>query len=102
MAARKSKPDAPASFVEARERLDAILEELEQDAGDVDKLATRIREAAELLRFCRERLSSARQEVQQVVAELDADAAAPAVSEPGDPEPPPGADGESPPDGLPF
>ena len=99
MAASKAKPAAPKSFVEARTRLDAILEELEQEAGDVDRLASRIREASELLRFCRERLSSARQEVQQVVAELDADDAAPAgdvpppVSEPEDPTPP---------DGLPF
>ncbi|GJM23543.1 MAG: hypothetical protein DHS20C15_34580 [Planctomycetota bacterium] len=101
MAASKAKPAAPKSFVEARTRLDAILEELEQEAGDVDRLASRIREASELLRFCRERLSSARQEVQQVVAELDADDAAPEASEPEQPAPP-ASEGDAPPDGLPF
>lgn len=106
MAARK--PKTPASFSEARERLDGILQELEEDAHDVDKLAARIREASELLRFCRERLSAARQEVQQVVAELDAgdepgDAAPSAPSHSADPDPDDAADdGSAPPEGLPF
>ncbi|MCB9899571.1 MAG: exodeoxyribonuclease VII small subunit [Planctomycetes bacterium] len=67
------QPAAPESFAEARERLDAILAELEDDAGDVDRLAARIREASMLIRFCRERLAAARQEVTEVVAELTAE-----------------------------
>lgn len=107
MAARK--PKTPASFSEARERLDGILQELEEDAHDVDKLAARIREASELLRFCRERLSAARQEVQQVVAELDAgddlgDAgpSAPSHSADSAPDDEVADDGSAPPEGLPF
>jgi exodeoxyribonuclease VII small subunit len=58
------------TFSEARERLDAILDEVESDGGDVDQLAARVREAAVLIRFCRDRLSQARQQVTEVVAEL--------------------------------
>jgi hypothetical protein len=34
-------------------------------------LATKVRRAAELLRFCRDRIASARIEVTQIVADLD-------------------------------
>jgi exodeoxyribonuclease VII small subunit len=61
------------TFAEARTRLDEILEALERDADDVDQLAARIKEASELIRHCRERLSSARHEVRDVVAELAAE-----------------------------
>ena len=61
------------TFAEARARLDEILEALERDADDVDQLAARIKEAAELIRLCRERLSAARHEVKDVVAELAAE-----------------------------
>ena len=60
------------SFAEARARLDEILSEVESDAGDVDQLAAKVREAAELIRFCRDRLAAARHEVTQVVADLTA------------------------------
>jgi exodeoxyribonuclease VII small subunit len=71
MAAKKTK-----SFSEARQRLDEILEELERDTGDVDVLAARVREASELIRLCRERLATARQEVTEVVASLAAESSA--------------------------
>jgi exodeoxyribonuclease VII small subunit len=60
------------SFAEARKRLDEILSEVESDAGDVDQLAAKVREAAELIRLCRDRLAAARHEVTQVVADLTA------------------------------
>ena len=76
-AARRSEP----TFAEARARLDEILEALEREADDVDQLAARIKEASELIRLCRERLSAARHEVKEVVAELAADTQAPAGSD---------------------
>ena len=72
-ASKSEQPAAPETFAEARERLDAILAELEDDAGDVDRLAARIQEASMLIRFCRERLATARAEVREVVAELTAE-----------------------------
>jgi exodeoxyribonuclease VII small subunit len=54
--------------------LDGILHELDGDEIDVDVLGARVRRAAELLRVCRDRISSARFEVEQVVAELESEA----------------------------
>jgi len=71
--AKKAAVKLPKDFGSARQRLDEILAELENDGGDIDRLAERIKEAAALIRFCRERLGSARAEVRTVVAELDAD-----------------------------
>ena len=85
------------TFAEARARLDEILAEVEHEGGDVDQLAARVREAAELIRLCRDRLSAARAQVSQVVAELsaveqsvaqDESASAEAGAEPGDDEEP--------------
>jgi len=82
------------SFAEARARLDEILAEVESDAGDVDQLAAKVREAAELIRFCRDRLAAARHEVTQVVADLSAleQSVAADASEAGDEEAGSGAD----------
>jgi exodeoxyribonuclease VII small subunit len=60
------------TFAEARARLLEILEEVEHDGGDVDLLVTRVKEAAELYRFCNDRLATARAQVSQVVADLEA------------------------------
>ncbi|MGQ0832891.1 MAG: exodeoxyribonuclease VII small subunit [Microthrixaceae bacterium] len=51
--------------------LEQILEEIEDDAVDVDVLATKVRRAAELLRVCRARIASASVEVTQIVADLE-------------------------------
>jgi exodeoxyribonuclease VII small subunit len=61
------------SYVEALAELERILDELDGDEVDVDVLGARVRRAAELLRLCRDRISGARFEVEQVVAELEAE-----------------------------
>lgn len=58
-------------YAEALAELEAILEEIEDDAVDVDLLAARVKRAAELLRVCRARITAAKVEVTQIVAELD-------------------------------
>jgi len=58
-------------YAEALAELESILEEIEDDAVDVDVLAARVKRAAELLRNCRSRITAARLEVTQIVAELD-------------------------------
>jgi exodeoxyribonuclease VII small subunit len=66
-------PTAPTEigYGEALAELESILDEIEDDAVDVDLLATRVRRAAELLRVCRDRIASARIEVTQIVADLE-------------------------------
>jgi exodeoxyribonuclease VII small subunit len=68
-------------YGEALAELEGILDELDGDEVDVDALGSRVRRAAELLRLCRDRIASARFDVEQVVAELEAEAAD--VSSPG-------------------
>jgi exodeoxyribonuclease VII small subunit len=58
-------------YTAALAELDDILHELDGDEVDVDVLGTRVRRAAELLRICRDRITTARFEVEQVVASLD-------------------------------
>jgi exodeoxyribonuclease VII small subunit len=71
--------DQPADeigYADALAELEGILDELDGDEVDVDVLGARVRRAAELLRLCRDRIGSARFEVEQVVAELEAETAA--------------------------
>lgn len=58
-------------YGEALAELEQILDEMEDDSVDVDVLAARVRRAAELLRVCRDRITAARIEVTQIVADLD-------------------------------
>ncbi|HJR26327.1 MAG TPA: exodeoxyribonuclease VII small subunit [Acidimicrobiales bacterium] len=60
-------------YAAALAELETILAEIEDDAVDVDVLAARVRRAAELLRVCRDRITAAREEVGQIVAELAPD-----------------------------
>ena len=62
--------DGP-GYAEALEELEAILAELEREEVDVDVLATKVRRAAELIRLCRARITDARMQVDQIVAEFD-------------------------------
>lgn len=72
-----SASGADITYVEALAELEGILDELDGDEVDVDVLGARVRRAAELLRLCRDRIASARFEVEQVVAELEAEAPLP-------------------------
>lgn len=58
-------------YASAIGELDEILLELEDDALDVDVLAERVSRASVLIRFCRTRITSARTQVEQIVADLD-------------------------------
>jgi exodeoxyribonuclease VII small subunit len=78
--------DREIGYGEALAELEAILDELDGEEVDVDVLGSRVRRAAELLRLCRDRIASARFDVEQVVAELEAETAdvgAPAPDEAG-------------------
>ncbi len=58
-------------YQDALAELDEILDELEGDAVDVDRLGARVKRAAELIAICRGRIASARVEIESVVADLD-------------------------------
>jgi len=60
-------------YAAALAELETILGELERADVDVDVLATRVKRAADLIGFCRDRIGSARLHIEQVVADLDDD-----------------------------
>jgi len=59
------------NYAEALAELEEILDELEDESLDVDTLATKVERASTLIRFCRNRITSARTQVEQIVADLD-------------------------------
>ena len=63
-------------YADAMRELDAILEELERDDLDVDVLAERVRRASFLIKLCRGRIARARADVEGIVTDLEAFAAA--------------------------
>ena len=59
-------------YAAALSELEAILAELERDNVDVDRLASQVQRASELIRLCRERIGNAKLQIEHVVAELGA------------------------------
>ena len=58
-------------YAAALAELEEILQRLERTDVDVDVLATQVARAAELITFCRDRIGSARLQIEQVVASLE-------------------------------
>ena len=58
------------SYTQSLAELEKILAELRSDACDVDTLAARSRRAVELLKFCRERLTTTEDELRSILAQL--------------------------------
>jgi exodeoxyribonuclease VII small subunit len=74
MASAEDSDDATSvSYVGAVTELRAILDELEHEDIDVDRLAERVARAAELIEVCRTRIASARLEVDRIVLSVEDD-----------------------------
>ena len=65
-------PGEVITYAAALRELEEILLGLERDNVDVDHLAERVKRASELIRLCRERISTAQLQIEQVVTDLDA------------------------------
>ena len=63
-------PTEEIGYGAALRELEGILDEIEDDAVDVDVLAARVKRAAELLRVCRDRITAARMEIVHIVADM--------------------------------
>ena len=75
MAERAPDPVDPSSvspgYAAAMSELEDLLADLEDDALDIDLLATKVERASELIRFCRARINAARVQVDRIVADLE-------------------------------
>lgn len=58
------------SYTQSLAELEKILAELRSDSCDVDTLAARTRRAVELLKFCRERLTTTEDELRSILQSL--------------------------------
>jgi exodeoxyribonuclease VII small subunit len=58
-------------YAAAMAELEQLLADLERADLDVDQLGAKVARAAELIRSCRARITTARLEVEQIVADLD-------------------------------
>ena len=65
--------DEGIDYAAALEELELILKELESDKVNVDRLAEQVKRASELIAVCRDKINTAKVEVEKVVAELGAD-----------------------------
>ncbi len=68
--AKQKKNVAELGYAEAVAELEEILELLDGDDVDVDQLSTHVQRAAELIELCRERISSAKLRIEEVVGDL--------------------------------
>ena len=59
------------SFRDAMDELEGILERIEGEEIDIDRLATELRRAAQLLDLCRGKIRKAEVEVTQIVQSLE-------------------------------
>ncbi len=57
-------------YAKAVERLDEIMGQIESEAIDVDELSVKVKEAVELIKVCKARISKAEMEVKKVVEDL--------------------------------
>jgi exodeoxyribonuclease VII small subunit len=67
----ETETEAPLSFREAMEELEGILERIEGEEIDIDRLAEELRRAAVLLDLCRGKIRKAEVEVTQIVQTLE-------------------------------
>lgn len=61
-------PDIP--YKEALERIEQIVKKLQGDNCDVDTMVAQAREAAELIKVCRNRLTSTEDELRKILDSL--------------------------------
>ncbi len=59
------------TYKEASERLEEIVQRIEQESPDVDELTELVAEAVKLSKFCTEKLTKADKQLESLIAELD-------------------------------
>ena len=57
-------------YAKAVERLDEIMSQIESEDIDVDELSVKVKEAVELIKVCKARISKAEMEVKKVVEDF--------------------------------
>jgi len=85
--AKADKMEKKPTYGEASGRLEEILHRIEEGQVDIDELSGLVREAAELVALCREKIHAAEVQVRTITEQLERESPA-APEGPGDDEPP--------------
>lgn len=59
------------TYSEAYAELESILKQIESDELDVDKLASQVKRAAGLIKFCKAKLHETEAEIEKIIREMD-------------------------------
>lgn len=62
--------DKKMTYAEAMKRLQAIVSAVESDELDIDQLTVKLKEAKELIAFCKDKLTSTSDEVKKILESL--------------------------------
>ena len=57
------------SYKDAMKRLEAIVSRIESDELDIDELADNLKEAQKIIKFCKDKLYKADEEIQKMMEE---------------------------------
>ncbi len=72
--AKTAKASKDLSYGQASTRLEEILRKIEEGQVDIDELSGLVKEAAELVTLCREKIHAAEVQVKQITEQLERDA----------------------------
>lgn len=61
------------TYKQAMQELEDILHSIEQEDVDVDKMASLISRATELIQFCKARLTKSKEEIEKALKALDSE-----------------------------
>jgi exodeoxyribonuclease VII small subunit len=61
------------SYTEAMKELEEIVQEIEQGEITIDTLSQKVKRASELIRVCKEKLSSTEEDVNKILEEMKED-----------------------------
>jgi exodeoxyribonuclease VII small subunit len=59
------------TYTEAIEEIEDIVNKMENEELDVDELTVQVKRAAQLLKFCREKLYTTESEVEKIIKEIE-------------------------------
>ena len=59
------------TYVQAQERLEEIVREIEENTQDIDRLCLLLKEARELIAFCKKRLYKVEESVKAIMGEKE-------------------------------
>ena len=79
--AKSTKSGKEPTYGEASTRLEAILLEIEEGRVDIDELSGLVKEAAELVALCRDKIHAAEVQVKTITEQLERDEAGAAKDE---------------------